>query len=212
MDELARIRATAAPFLRAVISDAVFSPASAAEAVASVISPNFSRVITTRLDNDDAIASDYLEAIQRAAGGLTGGFVNFTHGFQLAHGRLYRRSDPSNAFISRVETKAPLTTVFVDQHQWLRRHGPITQVNESPKWLQVVHGGNVANAAHGIRAHPRELAAWFAVEPGQLEAVSPLRLRVDQARSAVQLAGRVVRRPSRLRWLYRVVMSGRSLG
>ena len=61
------------------------------------------KLVTTRLDCDDAIARDYLGRIRAEAADLDSGFINFKHGLQLAGIRLYRRSDPSNAFISRVE-------------------------------------------------------------------------------------------------------------
>ena len=64
-----------------------------------------------------------------------------------------------NPFISRVEADVrALQTVFVDQHQLLSGYGRITQVRTEPMWIQVIHGGNIANVVRGIRADPSESA------------------------------------------------------
>lgn len=154
--------------------------------------------ITTRLDSDDVIAAGYLAAVREAAA-KGEGFVNFTHGLQLAGRRLYRRSDPSNAFISLVE-QPPLRTVFIAEHHRLAAEGPVRQVHCAPQWLQIVHGGNIANVARGIRTTSRH-AGRFAVP---LE-VDDSGVAVDRVRTAVRLGARVVRQPHRLRWAIQVV-------
>jgi hypothetical protein len=155
-------------------------------------------MITTRLDSDDVIGVDYLAAIREAAAEGEG-FVNFTHGLQLAERRLYRRSDPSNAFISLVE-RPPLRTVFIGKHHRLAAQGPVRQVRSPPQWLQIIHGGNIANVARGIRTTSRHTAR-FAVP---LE-VDDAGVAVDRVRTAAKLAARVMRRPHRLRWAIQVV-------
>lgn len=171
----------------------MFTPAIAAEAVSGVAGP----LITTRLDNDDAIAADYFAAVQREA--PIEGYVNFMHGLQLKEDRLYRRSDPSNAFISRAE-QHPAGTVFAHPHRLIIERYGVHQVKSPPMWLQVVHDRNWANAAVGIRTSGMELKR-FAVEAQ----VTDRGIRVDKLCSTARLAGRVIRRPHRLLWAARVI-------
>lgn len=201
LDELTRIGRDV-PFLHLIVDDRVFTHAVAANAISTLVEGMDGRIITTRVDNDDAIATDYVEAVRRAAANVTDGFVNFTHGLQLTEGRAYRRSDPSNPFISRVEADVrALQTVFVDQHQLLSGYGRITQVRTEPMWIQVIHGGNIANVVRGIRADPQRVSARFATDMLDLEPIGGRRLRVEQAVTAAAMGLRVVRSPRRLRTL-----------
>ena len=171
----------------------IFTPAIAAEAVSGFVGP----LITTRLDNDDAIAADYLAAVQRES--PIEGYVNFMHGLQLKEDKLYRRSDPSNAFISRAE-QHPAGTVFAHPHRLIIERYGVHQVKGPPMWLQVVHDRNWANAAVGIRTPGMELKR-FAVDAQ----VTDRGIRVDTLCSTARLAGRVIRRPHRLLWAARVI-------
>ncbi len=171
----------------------IFTPTVAAEAVSDVEGP----IITTRLDNDDAIATDYLEAVQRES--PVEGFVNFPHGLQLAGERLYRRSDPSNAFISRAE-RQPVGTVFAVPHRSIIELYSVRQVKTAPMWLQVIHGRNWANAAIGIRTSGKQLRR-FAVDAR----VTDRGVRIDRVSSTARLAGRVIRRPHRIVWALRLL-------
>lgn len=176
----------------------IFTAAVAAESVSSFIGP----LITTRVDNDDAIAIDYLEAVQREA--PVEGYVNFMHGLQLSGERLYRRSDPSNAFISRAEAQA-YGTVFAQPHRSIIEGHSVRQVKGAPMWLQVVHDRNWANAAIGIRTSGEHLRR-FAVDAH----VSDRGIRVDRILSAMRVAGRVICRPHRLVWALRVIRGNRT--
>lgn len=171
----------------------VFTPAVAAGAVPAAVGP----LITTRLDNDDAIAVDYIEAVQREA--PVAGYVNFVHGLQLSGDRLYRRSDPSNAFISRVE-QHPIETVFAHPHRLIIERHSVRQVRAAPMWLQVVHDRNWANTATGIRTSSEHLRR-FALDAH----VTDRGIGVDRIRSAMRVAGRVIRRPHRMLWAMRVL-------
>lgn len=163
------------------------------------------KLITTRLDTDDAVARGFLGAVQEAARGIEFGALNFLHGAQLHGTRVYRRSDPSNPFISFVEqgSEDPLT-VFVDEHHLLDRHGPLTQVRTSPLWLQAIHGDNAANSVSGIRTSATRVLRDFdlAVVPRE----TPAEVALDRVRTTLRLAARVVTAPHRLRWAWRVLL------
>jgi Putative rhamnosyl transferase len=109
-------------------------------------------LLTTRLDNDDAIARDHLRLVQRAFTGQAREFVTFPRGLQLFRGHLYQVNWPSNPFISlieAVENKDSITTVFCIAHDHLRKAGAVAHVQASPQWLQVLHTANLANELRG---------------------------------------------------------------
>jgi hypothetical protein len=164
-------------------------------------------VISSRLDNDDALARDYIESVQTEFRRQDAEFINFTGGLQLSdEGALYYRSDPSNAFLSLIEkrTDKPLIGVFVDWHDRVSKHAPVRQVSTHPMWLQMVHGRNIGNAIRGIRADYRLLAMHFDVD-ATASPIGRSQLLARQTASAVSLAWRVVRKPSRVLWALQVV-------
>ena len=186
--------------------DRPFSTDEAAAAVAARVRTPW--VITTRMDNDDCIARDYLGAV-RAAFANSREFINFTAGLQCEFGRLYQRLDPSNAFVSLAEPTVDMTTVFIDGHDQVAKHGPLRQVKTPPMWIQIVHGENLANSVHGIRVNPSGMASRFAAD---LELVnsSHLSLILDRAWTTLRLGLRVISKPHRLKWLIQSVMPGRT--
>ena len=164
------------------------------------------KLVTTRLDTDDAVARGFLGAVQEAARGIEFGALNFLHGAQLHGTRVYRRSDPSNPFISFVEQGSEDSlTVFVDEHHLLDRHGPLTQVRTSPLSLQAIHDDNAANSVSGIR-HPR-LLGCFATSSSPYPAGDGFEVALDRVRTTLRLAARVATAPHRLRWAWRVLVS-----
>jgi hypothetical protein len=187
-----------------VWTDEPFSASMAANQVAQRLTCEY--VITSRIDNDDAVARDYVECLQRNFVKQANEFVNFTHGLQLRDGRLYRRSDPANAFVSlieKVEGGVP-RTVFLDQHDRIAKHGRVRQLKTEPMWLQLVHDRNIANQARGLRTTPQVLVARFDVST-EIKSPGPLVVAIDRARFAAQMSARLILRPKRLLWLWRIV-------
>ena len=76
-------------------------------------------LVTTRLDNDDALHPSLLDAVQRAAAQRKREFINPQRGLIVASGLLYRKRDSSSPFISYSEPLAECRTVWMDQHQRL---------------------------------------------------------------------------------------------
>ena len=139
--------------------DAVFTPlfdnAGWARLVRDAIGPVAENrvVLTSNLDNDDAIAADYLERVRDAAIANWRGetfAINVTAGLVLARRRLYRFVHPANAFTTLVEGDSDrLRTTMTIRHNELAHHVPIIQVGGTPGWLQVVHDNNVSNRVRG---------------------------------------------------------------
>lgn len=73
------------------------------EFVADRLPSHARTLITTRLDNDDAVASDFVARIQHAARGEEGLYINFPLGYQWENGSVYYYLHFANPFLSLVE-------------------------------------------------------------------------------------------------------------
>lgn len=183
--------------------DGRFDPKTCAEDVARRSSSSW--LITSRVDNDDALARDYVEQVQALFAGSTE-FLNFTSGLQFTDdGKLFHRSDPSNAFISLIEPNSRNAMgVYVDSHDRVSKYASIRQISTHPMWVQMVHARNIANAVHGVRANPHLLSRYFDLQRKAVP-VNRSQLVAHQIISAASLALRVIRRPHRIVWLTKVV-------
>ncbi len=125
-----------------------------------------SRLLTTRLDNDDALAPSYVERVSRAAEGWDG-FINPLSGLACtSSGYVLRRWDPSCAFLTFVEERQPgqlPLTVLSVRHDLADTLGPVKQLPGIPMWMQFIHGKNISNEARGFRYPRNRAASQFAV-------------------------------------------------
>jgi len=127
------------------------------------VKPGTQRVLTTRLDNDDAVSSAFLANVRIAAEQSPDDTVlNFPHGFALRDGRLYTAYDSSNPFTSLVEDCQDIQTIWSAQHRELGTKWRLKQVDVRYLWLQIVHGENVANRIKGMRVRKEAGLADFA--------------------------------------------------
>ncbi|WKN53751.1 glycosyltransferase [Rhodococcus opacus] len=182
-----------------------FEPTVAANLFAERSSADW--LITTRVDNDDALARDFIEKVQSQFERQDFEFVNFQSGLQLNDaGELFHRLDPSNAFISLIEKRreGPPRGIYLAWHDRVEQHGPMRQVRSHAMWLQMVHGRNIGNQARGVRAEPDLLAEYFDVER-EAAPVTRSKLMVSKAGSAIKLGARVIRKPSRIIWLGKLI-------
>jgi Putative rhamnosyl transferase len=109
-------------------------------------------LITTRVDNDDALATDHLLSVQKVFRYQKREFVSFPFGLQLYRGALYNvywRSNPFLSLIERVGDESELTTVFCVSHDKVGRLENVRYVRRRPQWLQVLHTSNVGNRLRG---------------------------------------------------------------
>jgi hypothetical protein len=116
-------------------------------------------LITTRVDNDDAISRRHLWHVQRAFRRQEQEFIEFPFGLQLFRGHLYSMYYPDNPFLSlieRVDDDGRVRTVFCAPHTKVRTAGKVRRLWKSPQWLQVLHSQNVVNSLTGWpRLHSR---------------------------------------------------------
>jgi hypothetical protein len=168
--------------------------------------PLTDRVLTVNLDNDDAVAVDFVARLRAAGEQRTGRTALYLeNGLILQGTHLFARRDRSNAFCAVVEpwqdgSGGGPVTCWADWHNRLELQMPALRIGGAPGWLQVVHGSNVSNRVRGRRVSPRPYAGLFAVVVDDLPRPaagdllvdrfvrSPLRALRDAARHAVKTA------------------------
>jgi Putative rhamnosyl transferase len=109
-------------------------------------------LLTTRLDNDDALAKQHLARVEQVFRRQEREFVEFPFGLQLFRGHLYNvcwRSNPFLSLIERVQGGNQFTTVLCVPHHLVRDAGPVRRIVCSAQWLQVLHDSNLLNALQG---------------------------------------------------------------
>jgi FkbM family methyltransferase len=118
------------------------------------------RVVTTRLDNDDAISRDYLAKISQCAARLPQQdryyVINYRNGCQVSNAGFFAVSEPLNPFLSVVSPLHPLLTAAHAEHAAMNRFGKVVDHGKFSRrplyWLQSIHGNNVANRLQRKRA------------------------------------------------------------
>ena len=127
-------------------------------------------VLTTRLDNDDALHEDFVRSVQSAQRFERAEVLNCPQGYVLSGSRAYKLRHSSNAFISLSEPLAIFQTVFsIQRHVYARESYPVRQLDESPLWMQVVHGKNISNRVRGKRVALNEAMRGFPITTGEVE-------------------------------------------
>jgi hypothetical protein len=163
------------------------------------------RLLTTNLDNDDAFASDTVARLRttRVDGEATA--IYLARGLIGSNGRLYTRTDKTNAFCSVSAPWSKVQTCWADWHNLLGKRMPVFTAYGEPAWLQVVHGRNVSNRVHGRLASPSRYTRLFpGLLDGMLEPTATDRMRD----SAVGVPLRVVREVGRTTVKKAIVTAG----
>jgi hypothetical protein len=202
------IRALLPEPFEAVWLSGFFGPQAAADLVQARRDPDVRHLITTRIDNDDAIARDFLAIVQGEFRGQEFRFVNLTNGAQWDGTSMYSLSYRSNAFISLIEevgVNGP-RTVWLDEHGRLGQYGPVTELTTHPAWIQVLHGVNLGNRVEGVRCSPADVRPHFDVEM-PVQELSRLRLATLQMADHARRVGRKAGSPYRR--VRRTLSSGR---
>lgn len=166
-------------------------------------------LITTRLDNDDALNPRFIEGVRSLVHPGVREFINPTHGLIAAQGMLFRKRDYSSPFISLSEPLNGFSTVLIDQHQRLSRHGHVRQCSLTDAWIQVVHGSNLANQVRGVRVSP-SMVSMQVLPPFLRESiwdVSMAQMVLDNSFGLIgRYAGSVRRRIKRI-WADRITQA-----
>lgn len=125
-------------------------------------------LITTRLDNDDAVCKDFVQIVQNNFHEQDSEFINLAYGYVWKDGKLYSFKYLNNPFMSLIEKINKLKaeefkTILCKEHTQLSSIGQIQQIKTQPAWLQVVHEKNVSNRIRGIRQPIKKLGDRFAI-------------------------------------------------
>lgn len=118
-------------------------------------------LLTTNLDNDDAIADDFVARLQSLAREHRHAALYLANGLIVSGDELYLRHDPVNAFCSVVESWEDPQTAWRECHTDLNDFFPAVTDAGDPAWLQVVHDGNVSNRVRGRRVPAAPYAGLF---------------------------------------------------
>ena len=192
-----------------VVVVGAFTPATISTEVSLRTDTNY--VLTTRLDNDDAVADDFIETIQRFFDGQVFEFLNLVNGAQYTPGKAYLRPYTKNPFLTLVEniTTNPPSTVFVEHHYRVDEKGPVRNIRTShPMWLQIIHGGNVLNEVVGLRVPGKWLATHFGCELRFDDAYGEL--AVEMSLGFAKIFSRLIQKPARIGELVRVVVANKA--
>lgn len=118
-------------------------------------------VLTTRLDNDDALHRRFVEDLQEAARPRLE-CLCFTSGWSTDGLVARRRTWHCNPFISLVEpTDQDIRSVCDGPHGNAHQRWPYRTIGHEGRWLQIVHGVNVANAMAGTPVPMESLREGF---------------------------------------------------
>lgn len=112
-------------------------------------------IITTRLDNDDAVCSEFIELIQNEFEEVNKLFINFDNGLAFKDNYIYTLRDKSNPFISLIERLPNIKTVWSLPHNEICKSERIKHLSSPGAWLQIVHDQNVTNRIKGRMLFPR---------------------------------------------------------
>lgn len=119
--------------------------------------PDTDYIITSRLDNDDAISIDHIDKIQTSSKKLWKGtpfWLNLTRGYKYCDGNVYPVTSPHSPFISFVEPPVNIKTTYQTCHTLAQEtEYPVEMIRKghNPTWLQVIHGANLLNKLMRLR-------------------------------------------------------------
>lgn len=147
-------------------------------------------LITTWLDNDDAIHKDYVQMIQDNFSQQESETINFFFGYQLADGKLYFDFELANHFISLIEKYNPesFNTCLCRPHKELYEVcKSAKKIFCKPVWIEVVHGSNYMNVyRRGFRVPAGKILDDFSIEaavPDDQERTIPF--LIEQAKISI---------------------------
>ena len=144
-------------------------------------------LLTTRLDNDDGLGSNFVERLQVEVDRTRREALNFPLGLVFGSSKLFSSVQGSNAFLSVSEPyDDDFKTVHWGSHNDMASRMPVRDVgSERPAWLQIIHGGNVSNKLRGRRilfdAGKLGFVPLERMMPSEYTETSKLRLMIENA-------------------------------
>jgi hypothetical protein len=170
-----------------------YSERAVGEHIALLRTPGREYLITSRLDNDDALHRHYVRDVQARFRWQRFEVLCFARGYVWHRNRLYLTHQPSGPFANLIERigdgpPGAVRTVFWKPHPELASLAGFHSLDTMPLWLQVVHENNVSNRVTGVRCPIGSLAGDFPIDVADLaERENALLLHFD--RLACRLSG-----------------------
>jgi hypothetical protein len=109
------------------------------------------RIVTTRIDDDDALAVDALARIRRAVGRSDPGLAAWMlpRGYRFHHNHVTPMRHLANMFVSLESLPDPLHVVMDVKHNEIGTLGPVRMIDEQPAWLWVRHADTRSDRREG---------------------------------------------------------------
>lgn len=151
-------------------------------ALQNLTEKDYSHLLTTRFDSDDAIHPDFVSCLHKAVElNNERNVLNFPTGVILSQQKALAYLHKSNPFISLLEPIDDFIGVFHDSFVNLPKHGKLQQLRLANAFIQVVHDDNAWNEENGYWLGKELLKEydWLHVD---LEQPNVLRKRVNKAR------------------------------
>ena len=138
------------PFIKAVYIDGAEAfNQSCIDEVKSRLNSQDEYVITSRIDNDDAVHQDYISSVQEVFNKQDYCYIDCTKGLTLLDDkkiRVAKITKPLNPFSSLIEKKSNnITTISTKNHDHWKGISDQIQIMHKHLWLQVIHDGNITN-------------------------------------------------------------------
>ena len=160
------------------------------------IKPDSTHLISTTLDNDDALSAEFIATAQAQFNTQFLTIINFPTGLRLSTTtkKLYHCSLPCNPFVTLIEElgEQPHTVARCLPHSTIPdRYPDILEIEtEQPQWLQVVHGRNAdATGVRGLQRASGALIGQFGFSAENATVPdNPSAMRLENARAKVERA------------------------
>ncbi|BCW84421.1 hypothetical protein NicSoilE8_20940 [Arthrobacter sp. NicSoilE8] len=141
------------------------SPEELLSDIKETVSSHRPLLLTTNLDNDDALSCDFVQRVQDAATVSSATAIYLATGVVKSRDAVYLRRDTRNAFCSVSAPWPAALTCWAAWHNQLGRSLDVRTLRGDPAWLQVIHEHNVSNRIRGRRVSPAPFRTAF---PGLL--------------------------------------------
>lgn len=162
--------------------------------IRQVAGNNSDVLLTTNLDNDDAVACDFISRLQAEVVDSGRCAIYLSHGLIRSESKLFARSDPHNAFASVSESWNDPLTCWSDWHDRLGHSMPVRSVGGAPAWLQVIHNGNVSNRVRGTLVRPEKYRQLFSYRLEGVATPTAVKVLLDRGIRAPMRASREIPR------------------
>lgn len=139
--------------------------------IARLISPTCTHIITSRLDNDDALRIDTIEKIQYHFETTNSISLNFSKGYCLSlvsPSVLTKYNNPTGPFLSLKEKchpMVPFKTVLCKKHVDFYTDQNHLLIEDGRYWLCLVHNRNLANELAGWPSFRQKDLRLFGLDP-----------------------------------------------